>query len=267
MAADHRVGIGDLLDHAIDDGAGWRMQPVVWIDMQADGHVAHGLRDPDRHDLIARRRLCVAEKRSPEQPHRPSGQRLEQPLVGVDLERHEAVGQIPEIGMGVGVIADIVALGEDPSHEIGIGLRVLADDEEARANVLLLQDIENLRRPVRIGTVVEGECELAGCRAGSLNDERGWHRLVGLIDDLTRVVVDIEGSLAGCGHLPHMQDLAIALKVDVLAGADLARARRGVVRRKVGRGPTTPRDLRSRHAIAHSRPRHRHRRPRSRCRP
>ena len=85
-----------------------------------------------------------------------------------------------------------------------------------------LQDIEDLRRPVRIGTVVEGECELAGCRAGSLNDERGRHRLVGLIDDLTRVVVDIEGSLAGCGHLPHMQDLAIALKVDVLAGADLA---------------------------------------------
>ena len=162
MTTDRRVGIGDLLDHAVDDGVGWRMQPVVWIDMQADGHVAHGLRDPDRHDLIARRRLCVAEKRSPEQPHRPSRQRLEQPLVGVDLERHEAVRQIPEIGMGVGVIADIVALGEDPSHEIGIGLRVLADDEEARANVLLLQDIENLRRPVRIGTVVEGECELAG---------------------------------------------------------------------------------------------------------
>ena len=126
--------------------------------------------------------------------------------------------------MGVGVIANIVALGEYPSHEIGIGLRVLADDEEARANVLLLQDIENLRRPVRIGTVVESECELAGRRTGSLNDERGWHRLIGVADDLACVVVDIEGSLAGSGHLQHMQDLAVALEVDVLAGADLAQA-------------------------------------------
>lgn len=95
--------------------------------MQSDGHVAHGLRDPDRDGLIARGGLGVAKKRSPEQAHRASGQCLEQPLIGVYLERHQAVRQVPEIWMGVGVIADIVALGENPPHQIGIGLRVLAE--------------------------------------------------------------------------------------------------------------------------------------------
>lgn len=79
-------------------------------------------------------------------------------------------------------------------------------------NILLLQNIENLRRPVWIGTVIESERELVRRRAGSLDDERGRHRLIGLADNLPRVVVDIEGSLAWRPQFPHMQNLAIASK-------------------------------------------------------
>ena len=75
----------------LDDLVGGRALPVVGIDMQSDREIAHGLGDLDRHDLIGCGRLGVAEIGRPEQSHRAAGQRLEQPLGGVDLERDERV--------------------------------------------------------------------------------------------------------------------------------------------------------------------------------
>ena len=84
------VWIADLIDHPLHDDIGRRMQPVIGVHMQTDGDVTHGLGNLERHDLVARRRLGVAEERSTEQPHRAPSQRLEQPLGRVDLERDEA---------------------------------------------------------------------------------------------------------------------------------------------------------------------------------
>ena len=80
VTADVGAGIGDLLEHPVDDDIGRRAQPVIGVDMQADRDIAHGLSDLDRHDLVARGRLGIAEERRAEQPHRSPGQRLEQPL-------------------------------------------------------------------------------------------------------------------------------------------------------------------------------------------
>ena len=196
--------------------------------MQPDGDIAHGLGDLDRHDLVGRGRLGVAEIGRAEEAHGPAGQRLEQALGGVDLERDEGVGHLAEIWMGEGVVAHVVALGQHTLHERGISLRVVADDEEAGMDALVFQDVEDLRRPVGVGTVVEGQCELAGLVAGPLDDIGGRHGLVGLIVDVARVLVDLEGPLAGRRLLGHAQNLAFTLEIDVLAGADHAQA--------VGRG-------------------------------
>src|SRR5690242_21359540 len=87
-------------------------------------------------------------------------------------------------------------------------------------HALLLEDIEDLRRKVRIGTVVEGERKLAWGRPLALNDERGRHRRIFLVDDLSRVAVDLKRALAFGRIFGHVQDLALAFEVDVLASPD-----------------------------------------------
>ena len=91
--------------------------------MQADRDVAHGLRDLDRHDLVDRRGLGVAEIGRAEEPHRASGQASNSRWVALSSSV-TSFGQLAEIGMGEGVIADLVTLGEHALHEIRIGLRV-----------------------------------------------------------------------------------------------------------------------------------------------
>ena len=89
--------------------------------MQTDRDIAHGLGDLDRHDLIAGGRLGVAEKRRAEQSHRAAGECLEQPLGGIDLEVTSDVRDVPEIGMGERVVADVVTFGHEALHEVRIG--------------------------------------------------------------------------------------------------------------------------------------------------
>ena len=66
--------------------------------MLADGDVAQVLRDLDRHDFVARRRLGVAEIGRTEQAHRAAGQRLEQPLRGVESPACRASGVSARLG-------------------------------------------------------------------------------------------------------------------------------------------------------------------------
>ena len=64
--------------------------------------------------------------------------------------------------MGEGVVADLVAFGEDALDQPRMGLGVGADDEETRLDVLFLQDIENRRRPLRVRPVVECQRQRMG---------------------------------------------------------------------------------------------------------
>jgi hypothetical protein len=62
--------------------------------------------------------------------------------------------------MGEGVVADFVPSASTPLHQARIGFRIAADDEEGGRHMLGAQNVENLRRPFRIGTVVEGQRDL-----------------------------------------------------------------------------------------------------------
>ena len=62
--------------------------------------------------------------------------------------------------MVVGVVADLVSLGDDPPNEIGILLCVRPDEEKRRGDAVCLQDVEDARRPFRVRSVIEGERDL-----------------------------------------------------------------------------------------------------------
>src|SRR4030095_3485583 len=100
--------------------------------------------------------------------------------------------------MREGVVTDIMSLGQDALHQARTSLGILTDDEETRVDALLLENIEDLRRPVGIGPVVEGERELARCRPRTFDDIGCRERGVLLVDDLSGIFVDLEGSLAFC---------------------------------------------------------------------
>ena len=156
VSANVGIGVGGLRDDTVHDFIGGRLLPVVGIDMQADRVIAHRLSDLDRHGFVCRGRLRIAKIWRAEQPHRAAGQSFDQTLIGIDLQCDQRIGQLAEIGMGKSVIADVVSLGEDAPQQVRIGLGVLADDEETGVNAFLLQHVEDLGRPVRIRTVVEG---------------------------------------------------------------------------------------------------------------
>ncbi len=79
------------------------------------------------------------------------------------------------------MVADLVAFTIDPLHEADVVFGLLADHEEGAVDVVLLEDVEDLRRPVGIGAVVEGERDLFGVVAvlrDGVGERVGVHRLV-----------------------------------------------------------------------------------------
>ena len=98
-----------------------------------------------------------------------------------------------------------------------------ADEHEGALDVLLLQDVEDLRRPLGIGAVVEGERKLVGMVAVLLDGIGARIHIHVLVDDelLARVRlvgVHFHGALAGLGQAGDAQNISVALGVDVVAG-------------------------------------------------
>ena len=94
------------------------------------------------------------------------------------------------------VIGQQMPLGCDARENLGIGLGHLADDEERRLDVVLLENVENARRIV-VGAVVEGERnrvrvaqaraeERAGLEIGDLRTDAGRRPVARGLGDGTR---------------------------------------------------------------------------------
>ncbi len=75
-------------------------------------------------------------------------------------------GRGAEVGVGEGVDADLVALGDDPADQLRVGGGLGADHEEGGVDAGPAQHVEDLRGPARVGAVVEGERDRAGLGRG-----------------------------------------------------------------------------------------------------
>ena len=65
-----------------------------------------------------------------------------------------------EIRMIIRMISNLVPLIDDTTHERGIMLRVYTHEEKCCFDVCGFQDVEDFRRPYRVGAVVEGDGNL-----------------------------------------------------------------------------------------------------------
>ncbi len=151
----------------------------------------------------------------------------EEALGELDLEIERLRRDFADVGMGVGVIANLVALAHEPLHQADVLGGLCAYEKECPFHIFLLEDVEDLRRPLRVGSVVEGNGNFVGMIAVVL------HRVVAridihvLVDDelLARIGligIDGHGALAGLRQSRNAHDVALALDVDVVAGLQRA---------------------------------------------
>ena len=71
--------------------------------------------------------------------------------------------------MGKRMIANLVTLINHAPQQLGMGLTILAHHKEGRRDVLAFQNIEDRRRPLRVGSIIEGDRDRAGFIARALN--------------------------------------------------------------------------------------------------
>src|ERR1700722_17799628 len=133
--------------------------------------------------------------------------------------------------MRVGVITDFVPLRIFALQQAEVLIRIAANDEECCGGVFAFQDVENLRRILGIGAVVEAERQFFAGRSSQLLDAIGERNAdITLVHDGVGGGIEAKRALAllrGSGNVP---DIAIAFENEVVAGGHVGEARaRGVV--------------------------------------
>ncbi len=123
--------------------------------------------------------------------------------------------------MRVGVAPQFIAVRKNALHQRRIGLRIRADHEERRLHVLAFENVENLRRPLGIGAVVEGERDLLLRRAELPDHITGRQFGIGFVVYVAELLVDFEGARAGLRMRDNFKDFALAFVVNAFHDRDV----------------------------------------------
>ena len=227
----------DLAEDAVDDLL-WRLArgfaPVVGVDLVADDGVAELLDVLDGSGLIVGVGLLIDGVGRTEVDGLDAELGGEEALGEIELKVDGALGDFADVGVREGVVADLVAFAVDPLHGGDVVFGLLADHEEGSDDVVLLEDVEDLRRPGRVGTVVKAEGDLFGVIA-VLRDGVGQGVLVHRLGDDGEVlrgdggvVVHRDGAMAVLGRAGDAEDVAVAFGVDVPSGCDVGEGLGGI---------------------------------------
>src|SRR5208337_5122711 len=130
--------------------------------------------------------------------------------------------------MGKSVVPDFMTFAVNAFGQTAELLRLDSDQKERPRHMLAFEDIENFRGPLRIGTVVESNGELVFAGAITRYTVGLGKALVVFPVDESGLLVNGEFALAVRGARLDVQDFAIALHVDVLAGENVFQSIRGI---------------------------------------
>ena len=211
MQQDHRTAAG-LVQHALGNFLRVAIGEIFRIDVLPQREISERARARD--DLRLRRLVegLVRMIGRPEEPGLAPGDPFQQALVDVELDLHPKRRDAGQVGMGEGVISDHMPLGELAAHQVGARLGVFADEEERRLRAAGLEHVENLRRPVAVGPVVEGEQHLAAGRpAVALEDPA---RGILLVVDPRDVSLGVPGHGPLAALRPRLEREKLALTGD-----------------------------------------------------
>ena len=129
--------------------------PVVGVELAADNGVAVLLNLDDGCSLVVRVGLLVDVVGRPEVKRLHAQFAGEEALGKLYFKVEPARWNFTDVGMRIGVVADLVALAHHALHDAHVLSSLGADHEEGPLGVLLLQDVQNLWSPLGIWAVVE----------------------------------------------------------------------------------------------------------------
>ena len=215
-----RLHLVDLLQNAVRDLLGRFARvfvPVVRVDLVADDRVPHLLDAVGRRRLVVRVRLLIDRVRRPEIQRLPSRLCRKQPLRPVQLQLQLPRRDFADVRMRERVIADLVPLAHVSLQQSNVLLRLLPDHQEGALHVILLQDVENPRRPDRIGPIVETQRQLVRIVSVLLDRVRPWQPDHPLVNQGEVVRVHQDRALARLRRRYDPQNVPLAFGVHVLA--------------------------------------------------
>src|SRR5437764_15310920 len=111
--------------------------------------------------------------------------------------------------MSESVVPDLVAFAIKSRSHIRKFIRLDADQEKCRRGVFFFQNVENLRGPLRVRSVIEGKRDLVRAVAVARDAVRLGQRIEILIGDLLRIFVNSEFASAVERLGLNAQDLAL----------------------------------------------------------
>src|SRR5882762_5929916 len=141
------------------------LAPIVGIDFLADDQVAHILGEGQLRDLFGVLGLMVDAVGRAEEDGFDADGAPDQTLGEIQLPMNFGFGDVVKAGMGVGVIADLVAFGVLALYDLRKLAGVDTDYEESCGNVFLLEDVEDFGGPTEVGAIVEGDGDFVVGRA------------------------------------------------------------------------------------------------------
>ena len=123
--------------------------------------------------------------------------------------------------MSKGVVSDFMAFPVNALGQTAEILSLESDQEECSRHMLSLEDVENLRGPCRIRTVVEGHGKSVFAETIARHTIRLGQTVERFVVDESGLLVNTQIALAVGGPGLDVQDFAAALHVDVLARRDI----------------------------------------------
>ena len=169
-----------------------RFAPIVRIDAPADEHVAHLLRHGQHLDFGGGFGLVIDAVRRAEERGLHAQAAFDQEFGEVQLDFEVGFLDRLEVRVRERVVANFLAERVLALYDVVVRVGIFADHEESARRFLLFQDIQNFRRPVGIGAVVEGQRHFVRRGAHLLNAPRHRIALEAFVVEVIRACVVIE---------------------------------------------------------------------------
>ena len=113
-----------------------------------------------RCQLAQLRRLRVRRVRRTKQCCRATCDRFQQELCRIEFEPDVLGPAKGKVWMIISMVPYFVPFLDNATHESRITLRIGSDQEKRSLDVRRFQNVQNLRRPLRAGAIIEGYCDL-----------------------------------------------------------------------------------------------------------
>ena len=173
------VGAGSMqpVQHVSDDAILAGALVIIRIDVRPDRHVAHLPHAIQWSKLFGRARGGVRVIRCAEQQRVPPRRCLDHPLRRVEFRAQPPFGDRLDVGVIKRVIAKQVPGRGFALDQLGKPARLSSDEKERGLDIVVAQDLEHLRRPTRVRSIVERQGDLLSAAVARLLDDAALRQL------------------------------------------------------------------------------------------